>query len=146
MALSWEDVAGRLTTARLYWLHTTTASGAPHAAPTWGVVMDAALYVYTFRSSLKSRNLARDPRVAIHLESGADVVIVHGRLRDLGHPRDHAAVLDAFAAKYDEPWERPFLPANDAAFDVLYVLAPERATTWTLPDSEASTRRWTASG
>jgi hypothetical protein len=36
--LSWPDVAARLAAARNYWLCTTTPSGAPHAAPVWGVV------------------------------------------------------------------------------------------------------------
>ncbi len=52
--------------------------------------------------------------------------------------------MDAFDAKYDADWERSFLPRQDPAFDVLYVLVPERAITWTLPDSAASTRRWSA--
>jgi hypothetical protein len=37
-ALSWPEVAARLAAARNYWLCTTTLSGAPHAAPVWGVV------------------------------------------------------------------------------------------------------------
>lgn len=32
------EVAERLSAARTYWLGTTTASGAPHAAPVWGAV------------------------------------------------------------------------------------------------------------
>jgi len=36
-ALSWPEVAARLTAARTYWLCTTTPSGAPHAVPVWGV-------------------------------------------------------------------------------------------------------------
>jgi Pyridoxamine 5'-phosphate oxidase len=140
--LTWPEVALRLLRPRIYWLHTTCPSGAPQATPVWGVVVDDSLYVYTERSTVKARNLAGDPRVLIHLESGADVVMVHGRLVDLGRPADLPEVLDAFDAKYDEPWEKPFLPANDPAFDVLYVLEPARAALWTLPDSAASTRRW----
>lgn len=32
-ALTWPEVARRLSAARTYWLGTTTPSGAPHAAP-----------------------------------------------------------------------------------------------------------------
>src|SRR5262249_41371682 len=120
--------------------------GAPQAAPVWGVVVDESLYFYTERSTLKARNLTRDRRVVVHLESGADVVMVHGRLADLGRPAESPVVVDAFDAKDDEPWGTPFLPSNDPASDVLSVLEPERAALWTLPDSSASTRRWARAG
>jgi hypothetical protein len=143
-ALRWSEVAARLSSARYYWLHTTNPSGAPDASPVWGVVGDEVLYVYTGRSTVKGRNIAQDPRVVIHLESAANVVIVHGRLVDLGHPMEHPRLLRAFADKYDAPDEMPFLPSSDPAFDVLYAVAAERALVWSLPDTEASTRRWTA--
>ena len=38
--MTWTEVADRLAEARTYWLGSTTASGAPHAAPVWGVVPD----------------------------------------------------------------------------------------------------------
>src|SRR5690348_6134453 len=142
MPLTWDEIAGRLAGPRIYWLCCTTASGAPHASPVWGVVVNGRFYAYTERSTVKARSLARDPRVLIHLEDGGDVVMVHGTLADLGRPVEEPAVIDAFDRKYDQDWERPFLPHNDPAFDVLYVLEPHRAVTWTLPDSAASTRRW----
>lgn len=60
--------------------------GSPHAAPVWGVVTDDVLYLYTERRTLKSRNLAADPRVVVHLEDAEDVVIVRGTAEDLGTP------------------------------------------------------------
>jgi len=142
MTVTWDEIASRLAPPRIYWLCCTTASGAPHASPVWGAVVDGRFYVYTERSTVKARSLARDPRVLIHLEDGGNVVMVHGTLADLGRPLEEPAVIEAFDRKYDQEWERPFLPHNDPAFDVLYVLEPRRATTWTLPDSAASTRRW----
>jgi hypothetical protein len=141
--LEWSDVAGRLASARNYWLHSTNRSGAPDASPVWAVVVEDVLYIYSERSTVKARNLEQDPRVVIHLESGSDVVIVHGRVIDLGRPAAHASVVKAFEQKYDSPDEQPFLPSSDPAFDVLYSLEPRRAILWSLPDSEASTRRWT---
>ena len=38
--MDWAEVATRLAPARNYWLGTTTAGGAPHAAPVWGVDHD----------------------------------------------------------------------------------------------------------
>ena len=140
----WIEVASRLADAKNYWLHTTGLRGAPYAAPVWGVMVEEVLYFYTERSTVKARNLEHDSRVVVHLESGADVVIVHGRLVDLGRPSDKPSIVEAFDEKYFQPYERPFVPSSNPAFDVLYSLEPARALMWSLPDTEASTRRWTS--
>lgn len=140
--IPWADVAARLGASRIYWVHTTGPGGAPDASPVWGAVVGDVLYFYTFRASVKARNLARDSRVVVHLESGSDVTIVHGTAVDLGPPSDHPLIVQAFESKYDRPEEVPFLPSSDPAFDVLYSVEPRRALVWSLPDSEASTRRW----
>jgi nitroimidazol reductase NimA-like FMN-containing flavoprotein (pyridoxamine 5'-phosphate oxidase superfamily) len=49
-SMTWTEVADRLAEARTYWLGSTTASGAPHAAPVWGVVTGQTLYLYSERS------------------------------------------------------------------------------------------------
>ncbi len=140
--LTWGEIAERLGDAHSYWLHTTGRSGSPHAAPLWGVVLDEILYHYTESRTLKARHLMIESRVVVHLESASDVVIVHGHMRHLGHPSHHAEVLSAVERKYNRPEELPYLPSSDPAFDVLYALDPTRAITWTLPDTETSTRRW----
>jgi hypothetical protein len=141
----WKEAADRLGTARICWVHTTGPSGAPNATPVWGVELLEVLYFYTHSRTVKARNVERNPLVAVHLESGSDVLIVNGRFLYLGHPSQHPDVVELFEKKYDGPEERPFLPTSDPIFDVLYCLEPRRAVTWTLPDSEASTRRWHAS-
>ncbi len=142
MPLTWEEVADRLAPARNYWLHTTDPAGGPQVTPVWGAVVDNRLYHYTLRRTAKARNLRHNPRVALHLESGADVVIVYGTLADVGRPVPTSDVVQAFALKYDRPHEQPFLPGVNPVFDVLYRLIPGRALVWSLPDSEASMRRW----
>jgi fermentation-respiration switch protein FrsA (DUF1100 family) len=140
--LTWSDVSARLGGEKVYWLHTTGPDGAPNATPVWGASLDGTLYLYTRSATVKARNVRLDPRVVLHLESGVEVLIVHGTLAHLGHPRGRPDVLDAFAARYTEPDEVPFLPSVDPAFDVLYALEPSSAITWSLPDTDASTRRW----
>src|SRR5215469_14318201 len=85
-SMTWIEVADRLAAARTYWLASTTPFGAPHAAPVWGVVTGETLHLYSERSTVKARNLAADPRVVIHLESGEDVLIVRGTVEDVGEP------------------------------------------------------------
>src|SRR5215471_14598492 len=84
--MDWPEAAARLAASRNYWLGTTMPSGAPHAAPVWGVVAGRTLYLYSERSTVKARNIAADPRVVVHLESGDDVLIVRGTAEDLGSP------------------------------------------------------------
>jgi PPOX class probable F420-dependent enzyme len=140
--LSWPEVAARLATARNYWLSTTTPSGAPHAAPVWGGVTGGTLYLYSERRTVKARNLAADPRVVVHLESGDDVVIVRGTAEDVGSPAQVPDVVRALAAKYTAEQDRQYLPDADPDFDVVYAIRPRSAMMWRLADYEASQRRW----
>jgi len=140
--LSWPEVAARLAAARNYWLSTTTPSGAPHAAPVWGVVTGGTLYLYSERRTVKARNLAADPRVVVHLESGDDVVIVRGTAEDAGSPAQVPDVVRALAAKYTAEADQQYLPSADPGFDVVYAIRPQSAMMWRLADYEASQRRW----
>jgi len=142
--LSWPEVAARLAASRNYWLSTTMPSGAPHAAPVWGVVIGHTLYLYSERRTVKARNLGVDPRVVIHLESGDDVVIVRGTAEDLGTPAQVPHVVTALSAKYTGEGDQQYLPDADPDFDVVYAIRPQSAMMWVLADYEASRRRWTA--
>jgi Pyridoxamine 5'-phosphate oxidase len=145
-ALSWAEVAARLAPARSYWLGTTMVSGAPHAAPVWGVVVNQTLHLYSERSTVKARNIAADPRVVVHLESAEDVLIVRGTAEDLGAPAQLRNVVEALAAKYAAAEDRQYLPDADPDFDVIYALRPQSAMTWRLADYAASQRRWSSRG
>jgi hypothetical protein len=63
--MTWAEVAGRLASARTYWLGTTMPSGAPHAAPVWGAVTDGTLHVYTEQRTVKARNIAVSPQALV---------------------------------------------------------------------------------
>jgi hypothetical protein len=139
--MTWAEVAERLGAARNYWLGSTTPAGAPHAAPVWGVVTGGTLYLYSERSTVKARNLAADPRVVIHLESGEDVLIVRGTAEDVGAPSAVPAVIAALTAKYARPQDQQYLPAADPDFDVVYAIRPRSAMAWRL-DDYAAQRRW----
>jgi hypothetical protein len=142
--LAWPEVAARLAVARNYWLCTTMPSGAPHAAPVWGVVTGETLYLYSERRTVKARNLAADPRVVVHLEGGEDVLIVRGIAQDAGTPAQVPDVVTALAAKYTGDGDRQYLPDADPGFDVVYAIRPQSAMMWRLADYEGSQRRWTS--
>jgi hypothetical protein len=92
---------------------------------------------------VKARNIAVSPRVLVHLESGEDVLIVHGLAEDLGPPSAVPHVLAALAAKYTRSADRQYLPDADPDFDVVYAIRATSAVTWQLADFSGSHRRWT---
>ena len=50
----------------------------PHTTPVWGLWVDRAFYFGAGPRTRKACNLAENPNVAVHLESGDDVVILEG--------------------------------------------------------------------
>ena len=44
--------------------------GWPHLAPLWYVVRDGRVWAWTYAASQKVRNLERDPRATLQVESG----------------------------------------------------------------------------
>ncbi|MBW4077796.1 MAG: hypothetical protein HIU84_04655 [Acidobacteria bacterium] len=141
-ATTWSEVIAELARPRNYWLNTINLDSSPHPSPVWGVTLGEHLYFYTSRLTVKSRNLTRDARAAVHLESAEDVVIVHGRAVDLGEPSRSSEVMNALSEKYDEPGDSDYLPSSNASYDVLYRFDAHRALLWRLADFDSSQRRW----
>jgi hypothetical protein len=116
----------------------------PHAVPVWGVHAVGVLAFYGEPSSVRSRNLAADPRVLLHLESGSDVLIVHATAHDVGTPDQHPKACEAYAAKYTDPSDLQYLPdAVGMAGVRMWAVTPERALGWRLDGGDGlETRRW----
>jgi hypothetical protein len=109
--LPWSFVTERLASARNYWVASTRPDGRPHTVPVWGVVVDGVLFHGGGTETAKARNLARNPRVSVHLESADEVVIVEGVLDKLtaddGDPELLRRVDAAYEAKYGMPHGTP---------------------------------------
>ncbi|HSN73709.1 MAG TPA: pyridoxamine 5'-phosphate oxidase family protein, partial [Anaerolineae bacterium] len=73
--LPWSFASQRMAAARNYWIGSSRPDGRPHAAPVWGVWLDDVFYFGTVPGSVKARNLAANPALVVHLESGDEVVI-----------------------------------------------------------------------
>jgi PPOX class probable F420-dependent enzyme len=132
------EMVARLREARNYWLTTTRPDGRPHAMPVWGVWLDGALWFGTGLESVKGRNLARDPRCLMHLESGDDVVILEGRAE---RAEDDAAYA-AYSEKYDMPADAESFAALPQV-GALFRFEPSVAHTWlesSFEDSRATVR------
>jgi hypothetical protein len=136
--MSWEWVDEQMTQARNYWVCTVRADGRPHAAPVWGIWHKGVLYFSSSRLSVKGQNVARDPRVSIHLESGDDTVILEGVLRELSDPVLYAEVRVAYNAKYKMDAMEEVPDANS----VTWYLEPKTAMSWREADFPNTATRW----
>jgi PPOX class probable F420-dependent enzyme len=69
----------RLRGEQILWLTTVRADGQPQASPVWFLWDGGTLLVYSQPSAQKLRNLAANPRVAVHVdtdEAGEDVLTI----------------------------------------------------------------------
>jgi len=52
--------------------------GWPHSMPMWYVVRDGEIWIWTYAKSQKVRNLERDPRATLLIETGTEYVELRG--------------------------------------------------------------------
>jgi hypothetical protein len=128
--LPWSWAEERLAAARNYWVVTVRPDGSPHAAPVWGIWIDGAVVFSTARESRKGRNLARDRRVVVNLESGEEVVILEGEVDGVALD---ARMADAYEAKYD------YRPGGEGDW---FALRPRVAYAWLERDYPRSATRF----
>jgi PPOX class probable F420-dependent enzyme len=134
--MPWAQAVAQLAAARNYWITTVRGDGRPHAMPVWGVWLGEALLFSTGRASQKGRNLARDPRVGVHLESGDEVVILEGVAEELTEPARLAQFAEAYDAKYH------FRPDISDPENVTYAVRPQVALGWLETDFPGGATRW----
>jgi len=136
----WSAVSDQLAGARNYWIVTASPTGRPHAMPVWGLWLDEAFYFSTDPSSRKGRNLAANPRLVVHLESGDDVVILEGAAERLGGESVPPGFADAYEAKYGFRFD-----PSDPALGI-YRLRARVALAWREADFPKSATRWRFGG
>ncbi len=127
----WSWAVERLERARNYWFSTTRPDGRPHAMPAWAAWLDGALYFDGSPETRRGRNLAANPAIVIHLESGDEVVILEGETRETGRPSRALAeaLVAAFSAKYGPTHDyRPSPDQWDGGG--LWVMRPRVAFGW----------------
>ena len=91
---------------------TNGRDGFPHLMPLWYVVRSGTLWAWTYAKSQKARNLERDPRATLQVETGESYEQLRGlmlRTQAVLH-RDEATVLgfvEELAARYAPPGADP---------------------------------------
>ncbi|MGQ7297381.1 pyridoxamine 5'-phosphate oxidase family protein [Quadrisphaera sp. KR29] len=130
--LPWAAVEERLVAAQHYWLATTRPDGRPHVVPRWGVWLEGRFWYDGAPTTVHARNLASNAACSLHLEDGAQAVVVEGE----SHPAradadDLGRRLSAAFAKYHGAG---YSPGADAWAGPdgggLRVLVPRRALAW----------------
>jgi hypothetical protein len=130
--LPWERVQEWLVASRNYWICTTRLDGRPHAKPVWGVWLEDRVLWGTSPQSVTGRNLAANPEVVVHVESGDETAILEGTFAFEHDPDVIARFIAAYDAKYDHKLD----------LDSAYGLRPRSCLSWTEADYPNTATRW----
>ena len=127
--VEWSWVVDQLKKSRSYWLISSYPDGRPHCVPSWGAWVDNKLYFSGGDMTRHARNLAVNPTMIAHLESGDNAVIVHGKAeKAVNVPKEIMEQVEAdYVAKYG---------AGEGA---TYALVPHKILAWTATDSTYAT-------
>jgi PPOX class probable F420-dependent enzyme len=134
--LPWRWAREQLQRARNYWVVSMRPDGRPHAMPVWGVWLGEMLYFATDRASRKARNLARNPHIVIHLESGDDTVVLEG----VAAAATDVALLARFVDAYDAKYQFRLDTGDDA--QVVYAVRARVVFAWQESSFVPSATRW----
>ena len=132
---AWESIGERLRTSRNYWICSVSPDGSPHALPVWGVWLENHLYFVTKRASKKGRNLLSNSKVAIHLESGDDMVSFQGRVVEVLDTQQLAKVAATYSEKYNGD-------QINLDIEVVFELVARLAFTWLERNYHETATRW----
>jgi PPOX class probable F420-dependent enzyme len=70
IVMSEAEAAAFLDEQRIVTCASLGRDGRPHLMPLWYIVRDGTLWAWTYAKSQKARNLRRDPRATLQVESG----------------------------------------------------------------------------
>ena len=135
--MKWRDVEKKLAASRSYWVCTTRADGRAHAMPVWGFYLDGAIFFGTGRTTLKAKNIARNPNIVIHLESGDDAVIVECRVAE--QPLTDQSFRKRINAISKKKYKMPLMEIPES---ILYRARPSVVLAWREKDFPVSATRW----
>ncbi len=78
IVLTPEEQEELLATERVVIVSSLGTRGWPHSMPMWFTVRDGEIWVWTYAKSQKVKNLERDPRATLLIETGTEYVELRG--------------------------------------------------------------------
>ena len=134
--LTWDWVAAQLIESKHYWLcsvrppSTDAQGGRPHVIPRWGVFLDNKLYYDGSPETRHALNIAKNPNVSLHLESGEQAIIMEGTSQAAEKPEPEFAqrLAKAISDKYAAMGYAP--EPNQSDEGGLFVFIPRQCIAW----------------
>jgi PPOX class probable F420-dependent enzyme len=123
----------RLREEAVIWLTTVNGAGQPQSSPVWFLWDGSSILIYS-RPNQKVQNIARHPRVSLHLNDngrGGDIVSIEGSGEvDASAPPAHK--LPAYLEKYAEGIQRIGMDPEGfaAAYSQAIRVTPRRIRVW----------------
>ena len=125
---------GRLREEKITWLATVRSDGQPQSVPVWFLWDGEGFLIYSRPDRQKLKNISRNPRVGLHLNSndrGGDVIRVEGTA-EISDDFPPASEVGEYVEKYKERIARiGFEPESFArAYSVALRVTPTRWQVW----------------
>jgi hypothetical protein len=129
--VTWEWVAAQLTESKNYWLCSVRPNGQPHVIPRWGVFVDGKIYYDGSPETRHGRNIKLSPNISVHLENGAQPIILYGISVPSAKPSPELGkkLSQAYKEKYKDLGYAPEPNSWDAGG--LYLFTLHQCITWT---------------
>jgi PPOX class probable F420-dependent enzyme len=138
--LTADEQAELLSSERVVVVSSIGPRGWPHSMPMWYVVRDGEIWVWTYAKSQKVRNLERDPRATLLIETGYEYTELRGiqiealaeLIRDPERVVDYAKEMTVRYAEGIESVEGDAAAALEAQAPkrVAIRFEPKRTATW----------------
>lgn len=140
--LEWAWVDEQIGKSRNYWICSTRPDGRPHAVPVWGVWVDGTVYFGGHRQARRSQNLAHNPAVVVHLESGDDAVMIEGQVVEFD-PQNKDLLKRIYQAYRDKyPPYDPSEESLEASTTIYYGVTPRKVMAWKETEFIKTPTRW----
>jgi len=100
--LDWTFVAEEMTKAQYYWIACVNSKSGPHVVPLWGIWFEHRVHFDGGPKTRWAQNLKANGKIAVHLPSAEQVVVIEGRamtLEDNELSAEEWAVLDGLYQK-----------------------------------------------
>lgn len=128
--LAWASVDDRLRDSRVFWVATAGPDGRPRVRPVDGLWVDGRLFVGGSPETRWVRDLAANPRVAIHLDGVDRVAILDGEAEALDEGVDPELAVRLAAESNRKFPEYGMKPEDYVGRPAGFAIRPRTALAW----------------